>query len=166
MPREQLQLPDSVREKMQSIQDARKTYEEAMKAHAKSIVTVLAGEIMTAHPEIQSIRWSQYTPYFNDGDACTFGVCEPELEFSQSFVASMGELGYDKFMDEMSDGFFTIYSYNRQAPEFLKVIAKKQRDFYSVLEELQDALEDAFGDHKRITIESTGIIHVDEYRHD
>ena len=23
---------------------------------------------------VHSVRWSQYTPYFNDGDACVFGV--------------------------------------------------------------------------------------------
>jgi hypothetical protein len=27
-----------------------------------------------AHPSIVAIRWTQYTPYFNDGDACVFSV--------------------------------------------------------------------------------------------
>ena len=27
-------------------------------------------------PEVESVRWSQYTPYFNDGEPCEFGVNE------------------------------------------------------------------------------------------
>ena len=28
------------------------------------------------YPEIGKIEWTQYTPYFNDGDPCVFGVGE------------------------------------------------------------------------------------------
>lgn len=38
------------------------------------------GEIMKiffeANPQVASISWTQYTPYFNDGDACEFDVGE------------------------------------------------------------------------------------------
>ena len=27
-------------------------------------------------PALKAIRWNQYTPYFNDGDPCTFSVGE------------------------------------------------------------------------------------------
>lgn len=33
-------------------------------------------------PGADAVRWEQYTPYFNDGDACTFDVCEPSLRMS------------------------------------------------------------------------------------
>lgn len=28
-------------------------------------------------PEVKTIHWTQYTPYFNDGDECVFSVNEP-----------------------------------------------------------------------------------------
>lgn len=28
-------------------------------------------------PEVLAIRWHQYTPYFNDGEPCTFSVYDP-----------------------------------------------------------------------------------------
>lgn len=31
-------------------------------------------DFFKAHPEAKAIVWTQYTPYFNDGDTCTFGV--------------------------------------------------------------------------------------------
>lgn len=30
--------------------------------------------ILAADPRVTRIQWSQYTPYFNDGDACTFSA--------------------------------------------------------------------------------------------
>lgn len=32
-----------------------------------------------ANPHVASISWRQYTPYFNDGDACEFSVGDPVL---------------------------------------------------------------------------------------
>jgi hypothetical protein len=37
-------------------------------------------KVFKQHPEILSITWMQFTPYFNDGDACTFSVNEPDFE--------------------------------------------------------------------------------------
>lgn len=34
------------------------------------------------NPEVKTISWTQYAPYFNDGDACIFGV--NEIYFSNS----------------------------------------------------------------------------------
>lgn len=31
-------------------------------------------DALLALDSVEAVRWTQYTPYFNDGDACTFGV--------------------------------------------------------------------------------------------
>ena len=31
-------------------------------------------QLFEAHPDAQVVRWYQYTPHFNDGDPCVFGV--------------------------------------------------------------------------------------------
>lgn len=36
-----------------------------------------AMDAVFAFPEVQAIRWTQYTPYFNDGDACEFSAHQP-----------------------------------------------------------------------------------------
>lgn len=38
-------------------------------------------ELFARHPEMESFAWSQYTPYWNDGDVCEFGVYtgDPEI---------------------------------------------------------------------------------------
>ncbi|GGL42202.1 hypothetical protein [Nocardia jinanensis] len=35
---------------------------------------IAALDAVFAFPEVQSIRWEQYTPYFNDGDPCKFSA--------------------------------------------------------------------------------------------
>ncbi|MFD3463742.1 hypothetical protein ACFWVM_28845 [Nocardia fluminea] len=37
---------------------------------------------LLALPGTGAVRWEQFTPYFNDGDACTFSVAEPSLRVS------------------------------------------------------------------------------------
>lgn len=42
---------------------------------------VAALDALLAYPEVEAVRWEQYTPYFNDGDVCEFGVREPRIKF-------------------------------------------------------------------------------------
>jgi hypothetical protein len=38
-----------------------------------------------ANPHVASISWRQYTPYFNDGDACQFSVGDPILTLRSDY---------------------------------------------------------------------------------
>lgn len=61
-------------EKLTKIKDAT---EEALSQAANRIKDALGEaleEFFTANPEIGRVRWVQYTPHFNDGDACVFSV--------------------------------------------------------------------------------------------
>lgn len=172
MPR-QLQLTESLNEKMGKIREAQNLINEAqkefrrtMKQLTRPVISEMAADIMRAHPEITAIRWSQYTPYFNDGSPCTFRVYEPEFQFSDSFVTSIEELQYEKYVCENSEGFYNVYSSGRGTPEFLKKIGDAQNNFNLLLEHLEDGLEDAFGDHAEVTVKPNGTITVERCDHD
>lgn len=47
---------------------------EIMQKKATPLIDQVANKLFTTIPEIESVFWTQYTPYFNDGDACTFSV--------------------------------------------------------------------------------------------
>jgi hypothetical protein len=55
------------------IESARATMSEA----AQPLVESAAQQLFEVCPEIESVYWTQYTPYFNDGDSCHFSVHEP-----------------------------------------------------------------------------------------
>jgi hypothetical protein len=43
-----------------------------MKSDSQSLIEQAAQELFRAAPEIDHIFWIQYTPYFNDGEPCSF----------------------------------------------------------------------------------------------
>jgi ArsR family metal-binding transcriptional regulator len=51
---------------------------------------LLLSEALTAvfeeYPQVESISWTQYTPYFNDGDACEFSVNSYSIELNTDEV--------------------------------------------------------------------------------
>ena len=53
--------------------DYEKYYKE-LEEEAKAVVFEEFKKIFVKYPHLTAIKWSQYTPYFNDGDECTFGV--------------------------------------------------------------------------------------------
>jgi len=49
---------------------------QRMYDQTQTLVEAAAGRLLDSTPEIEQVHWVQYTPYFNDGDACTFDVGE------------------------------------------------------------------------------------------
>ena len=56
-------------------------------------------EFFTKHPAATAIVWTQYTPHFNDGDACTFNIHEFELHVDQSILAPDVKKYFEKTRD-------------------------------------------------------------------
>lgn len=137
---------------------------------------------------IDSFGWTQYTPYFNDGEPCEFGVGEPWFRTVDD-VAGKGATSDDE--DEDHDDSYTIGysehpSLGKQDYEWdnprdwenrRKIYGPYEGDRQSsfmVCSALTDAIDsgafddvllEAFGDHARVTIRATGIV-VDTYEHD
>lgn len=106
-----------------------------------------------ACPEVQAIVWSQYTPYFNDGEACEFSVNEPTFVFDFDSEDLKSPYEYD------DDG-IGVDSYDRTGkfkPEY-----KQISDFIQANEDIMLA---CFGDHTSVYVTPTEIIS-EEYDHD
>lgn len=69
-----------------------------MKSDSQSLIEQAAQELFRAAPEIDHIFWVQYTPYFNDGEPCSFsrhdiyyvldGDTEAEVDGEGSYLYS------------------------------------------------------------------------------
>lgn len=105
---------------------------------------------------IESVGWTQYTPYFNDGDACYFRVngieyCNGESEYDCLFLQKeIGDWGNRKPNPEFNPKELEIYK------KFIEIHKSIPGDFY----------ESLFGDHVMVTLHSDGRVEVDEYEHD
>lgn len=98
-------------------------------------------------PEVTAVTWTQYTPYFNDGDACTFSVYEPRviLNYATSVATDMHD--DDEEVDVKSYSEYELYEYDRGPDGRVKSYDKENRiyllDGHSTVE-LADRL-DSFG---------------------
>ena len=57
---------------------------EQANAIVKEAFLEASNEVFNKYPNIESFSWTQYTPYFNDGDECTFSAQTqyPQLTFT------------------------------------------------------------------------------------
>lgn len=118
-------------------------------------------EFFNQNTKVQAVAWTQYTPYFNDGEPCVFRM--------NGFYAVPTEL-YDEAIENgcshVDYGFCKWSSEKTVGKHFSLLEWTKVKDFLEVLEELPDELfEDMFGDHTEVVATREGF-EVKEHDHD
>lgn len=157
-------------ESLTKLNNAKKEFEAEVKAKGKTIIREAVTEFFNAFPEVESIRWAQYTPYFNDGEACYFGVNDITIKLKGVDEGGDYDDGY-----EYSVGFDLKSDWGRKEAKASGLsedqitrrneIDKGHRELSKAINGLEDALEYVLGDHVQVTITSTEIT-VDDYEHD
>jgi len=120
-------------EKLEALQ---KVYDEAMTALRRDGEAALKAsfvEFFAAYPEVEAIKWQQYTPYFNDGEACYFGVCEPEIKLT------------------MSDEFKEMWAFRETSSAVFYADVQKLSGIIQS-SSMESVLKAVFGDHSEITV--------------
>lgn len=118
-------------------------------------------------PEVLSFRWKQYTPYFNDGDPCVFGVHGVEARL-EGMAEDAGDYG-DGYEDVHYGDSITNWQASPRGP------AKGvDRPTWDALNELYSAIESGafdralltqFGDHATVTV-GRDSAEIEFYEHD
>lgn len=148
----------------QSIEEFDKRKQELL-AELKNDFAPMLKPLFEKHPKITSVSWTQYTPYFNDGDECTFstnidygkvnGLNEYDddaIDWRIKYYLS-GDEKYENILEENPNIDLELY---HGYEEFKALLRSIPDDFYKSL----------FGDHVEITINSDGSVEVEEYEHD
>jgi hypothetical protein len=154
-----------LREKQEEI---KKLKEEMLEASNK-IFTDLTKTIFEENPKVKSFGWNQYTPYFNDGETCTFsantdyiyvnGVSVDESDWiSETKITNYGTWNREK---REYEGRKEVPNLNYD-PELVKS-SDEIREFLRNFDE--DFFMSQFGDHAEITVTVDGVS-VDEYEHE
>lgn len=145
-------------------------------------------------PAISGIEWVQYTPYFNDGDPCTFCVygvnvyLESGHEIVKNAILANPELknklcaheNYEEEEDEDQDEDSEVVEEKEPKEYFLEdsdwsirglttpelqAVLDKAFALSSILDNCQSTLESKFGDGYRVRLSKTGIT-TEDYSHD
>lgn len=155
------------------------------KRFKKDILTELKGEADAVG--VAAIRWRQYTPYFNDGDECKFGVedvyIRPTFDIMTDFSKELEKFcdyykhrepqpsaDYDTFdfgLGDYDDNFISEWSFRdgmtvaQEAKSFLNKI----KSIFKIIDPI--IMREVFGDHVMITVNfETMYLDVEDYAHD
>jgi hypothetical protein len=101
-------------------------------------------DFFAKHEWVEKFQWRQYTPYFNDGDECVFGVSND--------YSSLEINGVDYYDDSV----YGIEDKKAVYAELSDILQSVPDEFY----------KDLFGDHMEITVNRDGTIEKEEYEHD
>lgn len=129
---------------------------------SKEMFTTVSKLLFEKHPALESFQWQQYTPYFNDGEECTFSA-------NKDYLSINGIEADTNFKDKE----ITNYSGANKAPYPMKTnedynpdLALAEEDAIEFLSNIDDSvLRDLFGDHVEITVFKDRT-EVEEYDHD
>lgn len=150
------------------IRDAIEEYKKqkaALQATCQASFGEACNEFFTAQPDVAAFTWRQYTPYFNDGDACEFsrhGIVAIRVDHGANLEETELEdlAGFSTYDDEdiVINGWG---SKKNSDPLTIATIA-----FVKELEAIPDEIyAEMFGDHVSVVVTRKGV-EVFEYEHD
>ena len=137
-------------------------YKEALADWCVSMMQEFFAEFFTNNPNIDEVMWLQYTPWFNDGEACVFGIHEV------NYRAVGTERKEDIGSPYEPEGFFSRYSFNDKELDISREEADRLRNWEDKFNALEDILA-SLGDHSMISVRRNNgdpIVEVTEHEHD
>lgn len=139
--------------------------------HGKKMLATEFNQFFEANPTVEAVQWTQYTPYFNDGDSCEFGRNDMSIKISGkikvvNYKGEEQEIGGDEGGND-DDGFIDQYELcsDRNKDPGTAALGKALKKLETALSDIDDIFLDTFGDHVEVTCTRNGF-DVEEYSHD
>ncbi len=125
---------------LERLKAKQKEYKALLRADGETAIKALLKGWFSEHPDTYGVKWAQYTPYFNDGDTCEFGV--------RGVYAFSSKEAFDA--ENMWEAGKEIYG---------------QGTLEALLESAEDVLRAAFGDHAVVSATREAVT-VEVYDHE
>lgn len=122
-------------------------------------------EFFEANPEVNVVGWRQYTPYFNDGEACEFR-CYAEYAFVSN-AKDYQNVEYGEYDGDEEGVWVEDPDYGDTNPEMIpESVIKNAEVLRKLLSKIDDdVFLDMFDDHVKVYATREGF-EVTEYEHD
>ncbi len=169
-----------IKSKLNDIHKQIEKLEKQAEKESSKLISKGFKELFKKHPELESFSWTQYTPYFNDGDECIFSAYTSYLIINNSEQEeSVHEVR--KFLDALNNPEKEIkklqkrieeyktkewdYTYiNYEIERIQKGSIDKTKNKLAMLEDISQILssiddnsyKSIFGDHVRVTVTKDG----------
>ena len=160
---------NEVADRMTDLQQAINRQQEALQEQFEKEFPVMVKDFFLAVPAIKSVTWTQYAPYFNDGDACTFSVHDVifATDENDDLEAYRGEEYETKDEDDESTN--PLFSGSMYSLKDKKILTKDQLSLCEKLDYMisdnESIMENMFGNGVIVVLRESGIVNED-YDHD
>lgn len=148
-------MTKSVSKKVKEFNSKVERLRKAFVKEAETLFKEATAEIFASEPKLESFSWTQYTPYFMDGDTCVFGVND---------ICEINGIGCE-------DSYGVSEDEDSKSGEVIEIAESKLEKIKSAINEIifgipNEYMQDLFGDHMRVTVNRNGKIEKDEYEHE
>lgn len=156
---------ESLKEKQTQLRKLKKEINELSNDAFTEFIKVL----FTKNPKLESFSWTQYTPYFNDGESCVFSVNTDYIKINgeyadeQDWISPKTIINYGKWNSITKKYVDREEIPNPNYDEELSKVTDEIRDFLSQFDE--DFYHSQYGDHVEITVTSQGV-NISEHEHE
>lgn len=123
-----------------------KALKDKFEAEGKKALVHGVRAIFDKFPDVAAVRWTQYTPGFNDGEPCTFGV-------HVSGVRLLSQMDSDSSEESDEDDNEWDGTWHHEAC----------KAFRELLKDADEICHAAFGDDKAVVIKRDGTVSVSDY---
>ncbi len=130
-----------------------------MREAAKAAINEVVANFFNAFPEVRTIHWTQYTPHFNDGEPCVFGL--NEIYFSPREHDALSS-PYDGEDAEPHERDFNAWG---RKPKPSPTLKKAMDQVMCMFGDMEEFLQEAYGDGYYVQIHRNGV-ETSEYDHD
>jgi hypothetical protein len=173
---------ENYKEVMLGMVKAKEKFEELKKEFGKDLqsnFTNICKWLLDTVSGVNVVYWTQYTPYFNDGDPCTFRVTEPF--FTNATVDQIKTCSYIEDLPSESEEmglwvecsmcpeFYNDTSFNHFRDEYKKIFSEEDNKvlhtFSKFVQDNEEFLEPMFGDSHQVFVTRDGI-YTEYYDHD
>lgn len=185
-------MSEALKKRLQETQKQIAKLQAKMHKDGQKLLVSSLKSLFKKHKTFKNFSWTQYTPYFNDGDPCTFGVNKDYLTIDgESETSDRYDLrrllekleNKDKTIAELKkditkyskkkDYSWQVESLKGQIEEIEKAdldAVKKRLAFVEDIAEILDNIDEStfesmFGDHVTVVVSRDGI-DTEAYEHD
>lgn len=149
--------------------DTLKRYNEALEAFDKArqevkskgqaVIVELFSDFMSKHSAIEQIQFEAFTPFFNDGDTCEWGIHGVYVGIDKaSPLNKLANYGPEDENDQVN----FYMGWRRKDGTALDDLCADAESFVYKNSEL---IKDALGDHIRVCVKPTGLEITELYDH-
>lgn len=142
----------------EEIKEKQNKLKEEMRELGENFFKEYSKKIFEDFPIVREFGWTQYTPFFMDGDPCVFGVNDALIYFEGDETNPDDDL-YGE------DGYYYISPYNKPEVEY----TEKDRAYKAVCSVVHgvddDVFQSMFGDHVKIRV-TKDKIEIEDYDHE